>query len=203
MPISLLDLIVLGVVVISALLAAVRGLTREVLAIASWVIAAIAALMFHPQLVPIVQQHISNPNVALAISIAAIFLVTLVVISFITVRLSDLVLDSRIGAIDRTLGFLFGAARGLLVCIIAFIFFTWLVPEKMQPDWAKSARMKPFLQSSGDKLMAMLPEDPEGLISKYRNRQKQNEGGEPPAEGDTTKPPAVTPAPAPATPGRT
>lgn len=207
MPFSLLDLIVLGVVLISALLAAVRGFTREVLAIASWVIAAVAALMLHPQLLPIVKQHIGNPTVALAVSIAAIFLITLLIVSFITVRLSDLVLDSRIGAVDRTLGFAFGAARGLLVCIIAYIFFNWLVPEKMQPEWARSATIKPFLQSSGDKLMAMLPEDPEGLISKYRNRPL--DGSDAPADGDTTaKPPATSPgtpapapAPAPATPG--
>src|SRR4249919_1539380 len=103
LPVALLDLIVLGVVVVSALLAAVRGFTREVLAIASWGIAAVAALLLHPQLVPIVKEHIANPTIALVASIASIFLVTLIVVSFITVRLSDLVLDSRIGALDRTL----------------------------------------------------------------------------------------------------
>ena len=34
---------------------------------------------------------------------------TLIVVSIITVKISDLILDSRIGAIDRTLGFVFGA----------------------------------------------------------------------------------------------
>lgn len=195
MPISLLDLIVLGVVLVSALLAAVRGLTREVLAIASWVVAAVAALMLHSQLVPIAKEHIANPTVALVVTIAAIFLVTLIIVSFITIRLSDLVLDSRIGVVDRSLGFLFGAARGVLICIIGFVFFNWLVPEKMQPEWSKTARMRPFLQDSGDQLMGMLPEDPEGLISKYRNKQKLNEGGsEPPAEGETVPKPAA-PAP--------
>jgi len=195
MPVSLLDLIVLGVVLLSALLAAVRGVTREVLAIASWAIAAVAALMLHKPLLPIASQHISNPTVALVATIAVIFLVTLVIVSFITLRISDLVLDSRIGSIDRTLGFVFGVARGLLICVIAYIFFSWLVPEKMQPDWARDARLKPFLENCGKQLQSMLPEDPEALISKYKNRQKATEGGAeaPPAEGESAKPAPVPP----------
>ena len=39
-----------------------------------------------------------------------------------------MILDSRIGALDRTLGFLFGLARGLLIVVVAFMFFSWLVP---------------------------------------------------------------------------
>jgi membrane protein required for colicin V production len=164
LPVSLYDLVVLAIVLLSAFLAAVRGFTREVLAIASWGAAAIAALLLHPQLVPFVKVHIENHNIAVGVAIAAIFLVTLVIVSFITVRLSDFVLDSRIGPLDRSLGFLFGGARGLLICVIAAIFFNWLVPEKMQPDWAKTAKMKPVLTSAGDTLLAMLPQDPEGLL---------------------------------------
>ena len=55
--------------------------------------------------------------------------------SIVTVRISDMILDSRIGALDRTLGFLFGLGRGLLIVVVAFLFFTWLVPDKQRPDW--------------------------------------------------------------------
>lgn len=192
MPVSILDLVVLGVVLLSALLAAVRGATREILAIASWAIAAAAALMLHQPLLPVVSQHIANPTVALVVTIAAIFLVTLVIVSFITLRISDLVLDSRIGSIDRTLGFVFGVARGLLICVIAYIFFSWLVPEKMQPDWARDARLKPFLERSGQQLQALLPDDPEAIIARYRDRAKTAAGGAdtPPAESDAPRPQA-------------
>ena len=119
MPVTILDLVVIGVVLISALLAAVRGFTREVLAIASWVAAAAVAWVFHPQLVPFVKQYIpassAQDTIALVAAIAALFLGTLIVVSLITARISDFVLDSRIGALDRTLGFVFGAARGLLL----------------------------------------------------------------------------------------
>ncbi len=51
------------------------------------------------------------------------FLLTLLVVSIITVRISDMILDSRVGALDRTLGFLFGLGRGLIIVVVAFLFF--------------------------------------------------------------------------------
>jgi len=142
MPVSILDLVVLGVVVISALLAAVRGFTREVLAIVAWVSAAAAAWFLHPFLLPYAQQYIANPTVALVAAVGAIFVLTLIVVSIITVKLSDAILDSRIGALDRTLGFVFGAARGVLICVIGWVFLAWLVQGKT-PEWAATARSRP------------------------------------------------------------
>ena len=52
-----------------------------------------------------------------------------------------MILDSRIGALDRTLGFLFGLARGLLIVVVAYEFFIWLVPEKQRPDWIQRGQV--------------------------------------------------------------
>jgi membrane protein required for colicin V production len=190
---SYLDLGVIAIVLISAVLAMVRGFTREVLAIASWGAAAIAAIYFHPYVTPYLKPYISKDAVALAAAAAIVFFVTLIIVSVITVKISDAILDSKVGPLDRSLGFLFGAARGLLLCVIAFIFFTWLVPEKTQPEWVKQARMKPILQATGDQLMAMLPDDPEGILAKL----KKPRAGEdtPPAETDTDTKPAQPPKP--------
>ena len=126
MPVSVLDLVVLGVVLISALLAAVRGFTREVLAIVAWVTAAAAAWFLHKAALPYAEQYINNKTIALVAAIGGIFILTLIVVSVITVKISDLILDSRIGALDRTLGFVFGAGRGLLLCVIGWVFLSWL-----------------------------------------------------------------------------
>lgn len=199
MPFSVLDLVVLGIVVISALLAAVRGVTREVLAIIAWVAAAAVAWSFHPLLLPTVKQHVTSDTVALVASIAAIFLGTLIVVSIITVKVSDVVLDSRIGAIDRSLGFLFGAARGFLICVIGWVFLSWLVQGKV-PDWAAQARSRPMLEKSGDALVAQLPENPEGFLKQFKKPKvdtPQNEPVEAPAESEA---PARRSETAPATP---
>ena len=194
MPITLLDLIVIGVMLISGLLAMVRGFTREVLSIAAWVAAAAAALFFYPYVLPYVSPHIKNATVAQLASGGIVFLVVLIVVSFITIRVSDMILDSRIGAIDRTLGFAFGAARGLLLAVVAFLFFAWLVPDKSQPVWVQDAKSKPLLLSGGSYLMNLLPNDPESAILKRLRAQEIL----PPDTQDTD--PDAAPAPAPSQP---
>jgi membrane protein required for colicin V production len=86
-----------------------------------------------------------------------------------------MVLDSRIGALDRTLGFLFGLGRGLLIVVVAFLFFAWLVPDKQQPDWVRSAKSLSVLQSSGAWLQSLLPDDPESTILKRFKKNKPDD----------------------------
>jgi membrane protein required for colicin V production len=175
LPISILDLVVIGVVIISALLAAVRGFTREVLAIVAWVTAAAGAWFLHPLILPKIKDHIANPTVALVAAIGGIFIITLLIVSILTVKFSDFILDSRIGALDRTLGFVFGAARGLLICVIGWVFLAWLVQGKM-PEWATTARSRPMLENTGNTLIGMLP-DPDGLMAQLRKRREDENGG--------------------------
>ena len=139
-----LDIGLIVVILVSALLAMLRGFTREVLAIASWGAAALAAIYLHPFVLPYIKPYVSKDVVALALAAAGVFFVTLIVVSLITIKFSDAILDSKVGPLDRSLGFVFGAVRGLLLCVIAFVFFNWLVPEKTQPEWVKSARMRPL-----------------------------------------------------------
>jgi membrane protein required for colicin V production len=173
MPITFLDLILLVVMLVSAMLAMIRGFMREILSIAAWVIGALTALYFSTRLGPLVKAYFSlSDTVSNVLAAAAVFLVTLLVVSVITVRISDMILDSRVGALDRTLGFLFGLGRGLLIVVVAFLFFDWLVPAKSQPTWVQNAKSRVVLQSTGDWLMSLLPDDPENTILKRLRRPK-------------------------------
>src|SRR4029078_6380448 len=111
MLITWLYIIVLGVMLISGLLAMIRGFMREILSITAWGAAAVATLLLYNRLLPIAKANISSDIVAAVAVVGRVFLATLLVVSIITVRISDKVLDSRIGALDRTLGFLFGLGR--------------------------------------------------------------------------------------------
>jgi membrane protein required for colicin V production len=111
--------------------------------------------------------------------IGGVFLGTLIIVSVLTVRLSDMILDSRIGALDRTLGFLFGLGRGLIIVVVAFLFFDWLVPQKSQPSWVSGAKSKVVLTSTGDWLKSLLPDDPESTILRRLKRPKPEDGEEP------------------------
>lgn len=182
MTVTLLDGLLFGIMLISALLAMVRGFSREVLSVLSWIAAAAAAFFFYEALTPYAQKYIESEKVAMIASAAAIFIVTLVVVSFITLRIADFIIDSRIGALDRMLGFVFGAARGLLLVVVAMLFFKFLVPETNQPAWVASARSKPYLDDLGAKLQAALPAKPADMLP-----EELREKLEPPtAPGDTT-----------------
>jgi len=182
MPITLLDIVLIVVMLISGLLAMVRGFMREVLSIAAWVLAAGATVYSYAKLLPYAKQYFNNDVVATVVVVGGVFLLTLLVVSIFTVRFSDMVLDSRVGALDRTLGFLFGLARGLVIVVVAFLFFNWLVPDRSQPEWVKNAKSLVVLKNTGDKLMSMLPEDPESTILKRLKHPR-------PEETDTPEPP--------------
>jgi membrane protein required for colicin V production len=188
-----LDFGLLAVMLVSGVLAMVRGFMREVLSIASWVIAAVVTLYGYSRVLPFVKQYVNNDLFATGIAVGGVFLLTLLIVSLFTVKISDLVLDSRIGALDRSLGFLFGLARGLVIMVVAFLFFTWLVPAKTEPDWVKNARSRPILQSTGDWLKSVLPDDPENAILQRLRKPRGDE---------TTPPPDSNPNPAPTPPGR-
>ncbi|MCO4319765.1 CvpA family protein [Phyllobacterium sp. 21LDTY02-6] len=167
MPITLLDGILLGITLVSAVLAMVRGFSREVLSVVSWAAAAIAAYVFFRPVVPFLTRYISNETIAQIAAAALVFIVTLIIVSIITMKIADFIIDSRIGALDRTLGFLFGAARGILLVVVAMLFFNWLVTDN-QPAWVAEAKSKPMIDSLGAKLVALLPEDPEATIQRLK-----------------------------------
>jgi membrane protein required for colicin V production len=170
MPITLLDIGLILVMLVSGLLAMVRGFMREVLSITAWILAAVATLYSYGKLLPYAKQYFNSDIVA--------------AVAVFTIRVSDMVLDSRIGALDRTLGFLFGLARGLIIVVIAFQFFVWLVPDRSQPQWVKGAKSKVVLAGTGQWLMSMLPDDPESTILNKLKRAKPEDTDNPPAAPD-------------------
>jgi len=159
MPITIFDGVVIAVTLFSAVLAMVRGFSREVLSIASWAGSIAAAYYLYPFVLPYAEKYTSDHRIAIAASAGGIFLIALIIISFITSRIADFIIDSRIGALDRTLGFLFGAARGILLLVVAVAFFNWLVAPDKQPVWVTNAKSKPFLDTLVGRLEAVLPAD--------------------------------------------
>lgn len=189
-------------VLISAILAAVRGLTREVLSLATWAgSAAIAAYayFYHKE---IAREYIANEMVADIATVVVVFIVSLIVLHLITMKIADWVVDSRIGPLDRTLGFVFGVLRGGLIAVILVIFGEWLLPDPL-PSWASESRSLPVLQQFGDTLIQMLPDDLEKQVTDFLQQGLNNDDAAPaetPAEEGTDAPEdgTVTPGDEPA-----
>ncbi|GFO82449.1 MAG: hypothetical protein A49_20760 [Methyloceanibacter sp.] len=146
--------------------------------------AAVAALYFTPRYYEVLTPYIDNPSIAQIAFAAAVFIVTLIIVSLITFRISDKVLDSRVGALDRSLGFVFGLARGFLLVAIVFILFTALARD--QPEWVRDARSYPILQRTQVAIESLLPTNPE----QYLPGKDDDEGGEAAPDGAPAQPDA-------------
>ncbi|MHA7849698.1 CvpA family protein [Roseovarius sp.] len=153
---TIIDGVVALVIVLSALLAYSRGLVREALAIAGWIVAGILAFMFAPQVeplvkeVPVVGDFIADScELSMIGAFAVVFAVALIVASLITPLFSSLVQRSALGGLDQGLGFLFGVARGvLLVAIAYFVYETVITSQSIAiVDDSRSARV--FSQMTG------------------------------------------------------
>ena len=172
-----LDAAILALALISGLLAMYRGFSREVLSIASWIAAAAAAayfIVFHKPLAEHISVQMGIPNAQITqIGVGAIiFLITLIIVHLVTSRLSDLVLDSRIGMIDRVLGFLFGVARAFLLVLVPYMGLSAAVEKKEnQPEWVShSWFVSQFIEPAGGPLAAYLKAKAENLMAKKQEK---------------------------------
>ena len=159
LPVNATDLVVLGVLLLSGVLALARGFVKEVLGIAGWVGAALAALKLFPYVQPIARKHIPYQLAADVLAGAGVFLVVLVALSLISNAISRRVRESDIGALDRSLGFVFGLLRGALVLSLAYLALVQFVPPKDHPDWITGARSLPIVAYGAGLLAAIAPSE--------------------------------------------
>lgn len=160
-PLTYLDVALLAVAFISGLLAMYRGFTREVLSILSWAVAGAAVLyvvLTQKQLVKEIADQIGTQLPVAQIALGAlVFLIVLIVVHLITARISDAILDSRVGLIDRVLGFMFGVVRGFILVVIPYMFYEAFFPDPTQQlPWVREAQSLPYLKSTGNTLKTVL-----------------------------------------------
>ncbi|WP_455478473.1 CvpA family protein [Bartonella sp. B10] len=175
MIITILDGIVVAIVLFSAFLAMLRGFSRELLSLFSWAIAAIATLLLFKLVLPFFEQYISNKMIALITTLVTIFTIVLIITSIITMKLSDFIIDSQIGILDRTVGFVFGALRGLFIMVTGMLLINAMIQPEQQSDWLKNAKTKPILDSLGQKFLEILPKNLDFAIEKAEEILKKND----------------------------
>jgi membrane protein required for colicin V production len=172
---TVVDGIVLVVIVLSAILAYARGLVREALSIAAWIVAALAGFTFAAMAEPLMREvpvlrDILGTNCELGIlaGFAAVFVVALILVSLITPLIAGAVQDSALGPVDQGLGFLFGIVRGVLLIVIGLVVYNTIFGGAggvEQIDRSHSAALFSDLER---RIAAMLPEDtPQWIAGQY------------------------------------
>ena len=154
-----LDVVFLIIVGISALVGIVRGMTKEVLSIFGWVLAAAALYFLVPIVDPIMQQYIASKMLASIVSGLAVLIVFCIFWILTADRLGSVVRASRLSALDRILGFVFGAARGVLIVILVALMITTIIPEQSKEGVFAQSQYFKLANNTAEPLKAMIPDE--------------------------------------------
>lgn len=202
LPINPLDVGVLLVLLISAVLAYARGFVHEVLSVGGWIGAIFATFYGFPYLRPIARKYISLDIAADLTAGVVIFITTLVILSVLTRAISKQVQASALNVLDRSLGFLFGLARGAVLICVAYIGLELLVPQEDQPAWIRDARSMQLIVPGANFLKSLVPDDVAPGLKRSTGKSSDLKDGGKPLNSDsrvkelTLPTPKSTPSPA-------
>lgn len=167
------DIAVGVVLLISGVFALVRGFVHEILAAAGWVLAPLAAFWAVrrvPAVHDLAHKVVDKDLYADILGGAVVFLIVLIIMSFITHAVARRVQRSALGSTDRALGFAFGLVRGLVLCSLAFMVESYLISP--QPDVVEQAKSKPLIEKGADVIRALVPEQFAGIEEQVKGQAK-------------------------------
>ena len=153
-----LDLAVLGIVVLSAIFAFARGFVREALSIVAWVGAAFITFKGFDWVYAQVEPLVHNTLLSQLIAGLGLFFGSLIVLTILTGIVARMVRATGLSPVDRTLGFIFGLARGAVLICLAYLLLDIAVPKDDRPTWIREAKVEPYIHEGADVLRGFLPE---------------------------------------------
>ena len=150
------DWALLGVLGLSMLIGAWRGLVFEVLSVLGWALSFFAAQWFAPALASELPLQSAGEPVRYAAAFVLIFIVVLIVCSLVTVAIKKWVQAVGLRPIDRTLGAGFGALRGVILLLAVAVVFN-MTGLKSSAWWQQSVGSG-VLATALVKIKPLLPE---------------------------------------------
>jgi membrane protein required for colicin V production len=185
----IVDLLVLAALLISAIIAFFRGFIREILTIGAFVGGALAAYVGGPLLSPLMSQWIGVPDplpegqkmphlfdivpydiLADALSYGALFIVVVIALSVLSHFTAEAARSIGLGPIDRTLGFIFGVARAVLLLGILYLPVHFFIDQDTKEAWFQNSKTHFYVETVSKTIAHYIPnstvEDVQGNIDK-------------------------------------
>jgi membrane protein required for colicin V production len=152
------DVVLAGIVLVSAVLALLKGFVREVLGIVGWLFASFAALYSHSLLFPFWKGVFRDELVANIATFSSVFVTVLFIALYIARKIGNLIDDGPLNALDRSAGFLFGATRGLVIAALLFLLHSsFRNKDDPMPQWLANARTLPVVEGVARGMVSLLP----------------------------------------------
>ncbi|MBQ9236066.1 MAG: CvpA family protein [Alphaproteobacteria bacterium] len=179
-----LDIIILAVVAVSALIALLRGLIKEVLSIIGWVLVTMLIIYLLPICLPFAQNFISNGIVAGVAASLVIFVVFAVIWIYATSGLTSKIRSSKLNGLDRLLGLFFGIMRAFLLVVLFNIMVNWIIPPANQTEILTQSRYFQLAGKFAQPLEEMIPQETLELM-KAKSKELSPEAKEQQKEQDS------------------
>jgi membrane protein required for colicin V production len=159
LPFTIIDVCFVGILTISGILAYIRGFVREILAVAAWIGATFATLYGSSYAEPYAGQLVEEKMLAQMIAYAFVFAVSLAILIVIAHFIAKRVRESAAGSFDRSLGFVFGVLRGVILISLMYLVAAWYWKDGKLPEAIAQARTLPLIEGSTTILLTFVPKD--------------------------------------------
>ncbi len=159
MDITGFDMAVIGLVLISAIISFARGFVSELLTVAAFIAAALAALWGAPPLWEAAEGMIQPAWVAKAVIVFGVFMVVYIGVTMVTGSVTNMLhRNDQVGFFDRFLGLAFGVGRGVLVAALLLLIYNMAIPQDKHPGWLTEARTYPLVNKTASAIQAAAPQ---------------------------------------------
>jgi len=154
---SWLDIIIIGVIALSALISLIRGFVKESTSLISWIVAGVIAFRYFSPMAGLLEPYVTSPTVRGIASFAILFISTLVIGAIVNFIMSQLVSKTGLSGTDKALGVVFGGARGVLI-VTMIVLLASLTPMP-EAQWWQDSAMVGFFQQLAEWVKGIIPPD--------------------------------------------
>jgi len=165
MTLAIIDWVIVGVLGISTLISIRRGFVKEAVSLVTWIAAVLIARLFAGQLTVVLAPYIETDFLRLGASYLVLFIPTLMLGGMVNYLVGELVRITGMSGLDRSLGTIFGFARGGVIVLVIVALMHYVLPVE-EDDWYQQSRFIPELVSLIEELGPVLWEQGEGFLDK-------------------------------------
>jgi membrane protein required for colicin V production len=154
--VTIFDYLVIFVLIASIVISTMRGLVKEVLSLAGWMVAFVVANAYGPWLSAMLPDAIPGAVVRLIVAFIALFIAVLILMALLTTAINALITAGGLSLADRGLGSLFGLGRGIVI-VLAGVILCGMTSMPKQDFW-QNALLSPAAESGVRIVKPFLPD---------------------------------------------